>query len=292
MSQPVSAGRPRAAACFADCLRRCDSCRVGYSNGRSRPTLIHEDPLDNLPSPLRPGARELLDQAINVDNRSNKLAKFGFSSSEDAVTWSVFVGLQRSVPELLVPLYGHLFGLSPEAPPALVLWGAAVDQDPRGEAVVGDLLAISDRLGERSRSRSEPDVVLDFGDAGLVIIEVKYRSGNDHRQRANWDPYLRDTKAFSVPEQARSSGLYELLRNWRIAHDLAGSRPFVLVNLAPERVLAKTPGMASFEASLGAPGRGRFLRLSWAEFLTGIDGFSASLPAWWASYIEGRSLRV
>ncbi len=283
--------RPRPAASYRDCLRKCARCGVAYSNGRSRPTLIYEDPLDNLPPPLRPGALDLLERSMNVDNRSNKRAKFGFIRSEDAVTWTIFVGLQRSIPFALPAICRALFDLSIEQPPELLLWGASVEGGEGGRAVEERLIRISDHLGERARSRSEPDVILDFGPAGLVVIEVKYQSSNDHRERANWAPYLDERRAFDQPRLAQSSGLYELVRNWRFAHDLAGSRPFLLVNLAPKRTLETTAGRALFERSLGAKENGRFLPLSWTDFLGVVEEQEVQRPPWWDPYVESRSLR-
>ena len=283
--------RPRPAASYRDCLRKCERCGVAYSNGRSRPTLIYEDPLDNLPTALRSGALDVLERSMNVDNRSNKRAKFGFIRSEDAVTWTIFVGLLRSIPFALPAICRELFDLSIEQAPELLLWGASVEGSKRGQAVEERLIDISDRLGERARSRSEPDVILDFGPAGLVVIEVKYQSPNDHRERANWTPYLNESRAFAQPTLAQSSGLYELVRNWRIAHDLAASSPFLLVNLAPQHLLDATPGRPLFERSLGARGNGRFLPLSWSDFLAVVEGQETQLPPWWDPYVESRSLR-
>ncbi len=72
------------------------------------------------------------------------------------------------------------------------------------------------------------------GPAGIVFIEVKYRSLNDNKDAdyGGWSRYL-DTDAFADPLSLRRSGHYELARNWRIGWDLAGERPFTLVNLGP-----------------------------------------------------------
>ena len=85
-------GRAPTATRFEDCLRRCEPCRVGASNAAdpNSVTYIHDDPLRNIPIESRQGASEALAQAFNVRNRESKLRRFGFSTSEDAVTWVVF----------------------------------------------------------------------------------------------------------------------------------------------------------------------------------------------------------
>src|ERR1700704_3912423 len=83
---------------FSDCVRRCDVCGIGASNA-SRPaaiTYIHRDPLENIPEEIREGAGAALTGALNVRSRRSKRQRFGFSTSEDAVTWVVFVHLIRS----------------------------------------------------------------------------------------------------------------------------------------------------------------------------------------------------
>ena len=34
---------------FDDCLRRCDNCMVGFSNGKDNPTMIYKNYVDNVP---------------------------------------------------------------------------------------------------------------------------------------------------------------------------------------------------------------------------------------------------
>jgi hypothetical protein len=89
---------PGKAKSFDDCLRRCEHCRIGASNTADSHsvTYIFRDPLDNIPPESREGVSEVLAQALNVYNRPSKLTNFGFSTSEDAVTWVVFTYLLRS----------------------------------------------------------------------------------------------------------------------------------------------------------------------------------------------------
>jgi hypothetical protein len=93
-----SAGKVPVATQFDDCLRRCEPCGIGASNASDRGavTFIHRDPLGNIPVESREGASEALAQALNIRNRESKRRRFGFSTSEDAVTWVVFMHLLRS----------------------------------------------------------------------------------------------------------------------------------------------------------------------------------------------------
>jgi len=265
-------------------------CRVGYSNARQTPTLIWEDPLHNIPAQVRIGAREALAASINVRNRKNKVRRFGYSTSEDAVTWTVFSFLHGQHQDDLSQLYKDVFSIVADEPPALLLWGVPVPHGLRGQEAQDQFIALSDKLTEIPNSRTEPDVLLDFGEAGLAIIEVKYRSGNDSRNSANWHRYLPCRAAFKDSKKAESSGLYELVRNWRFAHDLAGKRPFVVANLAPEDTFTTTAGLTDFEASLATSGKRKFLRLSWCRFLWTASQAVGGFPNWLNAYLAERGL--
>ena len=83
---------------FDDCDRWCELCGIGASNAADPKavTYIHRDPLGNIPVESRGGAVEALGHAFSVRNRESKRPRFGFSTSDDAVTWVVFTDLLRS----------------------------------------------------------------------------------------------------------------------------------------------------------------------------------------------------
>jgi hypothetical protein len=83
---------------FEDCLRRCEACGVAASNAaHSRDvTFIYRDPLENIPIESREGAIDALSRSLNVRSRQSKRSRFGFTTSEDALTWVVFTYLLRS----------------------------------------------------------------------------------------------------------------------------------------------------------------------------------------------------
>src|SRR5262245_31454258 len=77
---PDYRGGPPTARAYGACLRRCETCGVGFSNAQdpARVVMIHRDPLRNIPAEVADGAREALAAALNERNRANKLEKFGF----------------------------------------------------------------------------------------------------------------------------------------------------------------------------------------------------------------------
>lgn len=282
----------RTTTSFQSCDRRCEPCGAGYSNGDA-PTTIYWDPLDNVPVEVRSGALDALRQSLNERSRASKEARFGFSTSEDAVTWTVFSWLATRSSAALVRL-GERLLLPPVGMPSVLLWGVPVPTGATSDARVRMIAAV-DALGETPRSRTEPDVCLDYGDAGVVLIEVKHRAGNDVQGAQNaykFDRYLRSTEAFADPRGTASSGHYELARNWRLGHDLAGARPFRLVNLGPTTLFRGKAGqmLGTFEASLARGEHRAFVRLTWADFLSDTQAATGPLPTWLAGWLSNRGI--
>jgi hypothetical protein len=274
-------GYVKAAGRFEDCLRRCEPCGVGFSNSKSHQTRIYRDPLDNIPAEVRDGAQAALHEALNEYNRSNKLAKFGFSSSEDAVTWTVFTFLRKS---LLLGSVLRSIGIAEgsEEEPELLIWGVPQPSSTcPGGLIRNRIIGICDRLGEAPSRRSEPDIIADFGQYGLVLIEVKYQSGNDLQDFGmKHEKYLHGTDAFAVPQLIRESKLYELARNWRIGVELANGVPLTLVNLVVKSSESKQ--IAMFDSGLNHC-KGQFQVLTWAELVNQIKA-----PDWLEAYLRSK----
>jgi len=93
---------------YDDCLRRCEWCGIGFSNAVQNPVKIFHSSEAAVPSEVRNGLRAALASSINHTNRRNKEKKFVFETSEDAITWTVFRGLQR---ERLLRATLHKLGL-------------------------------------------------------------------------------------------------------------------------------------------------------------------------------------
>jgi hypothetical protein len=119
-------GRRMPARSFGACLRRCPACKVGFSNTPTAPTLIHEDPTGNVPAQVRKDILLILDRAINKLNRQNKIRKFGYSTSEDAVSWTVFSFLCLQRPDVTSRLARTLFNLQPSEDASVLLWGVPI----------------------------------------------------------------------------------------------------------------------------------------------------------------------
>jgi len=258
---------------FEDCARRCEECGIGFSNAQRNPTVIHRDPTMNVPSEFRPGLADTIEQALNVLNRSQKWTKLGFSTSEDAVTWTVFSALARS--NRTAGLWQALTGevADPAQPPKVLLWGVPLDTDDEtGWRLRQQLEQVSDMLREDPRRRTEPDVVIDAGAAGLAIVEVKYMSSNDVKAPSDrFDRYL-DTRCFSDTAEAKATGLYELIRNWRLGCEVAQSRPFVLVNLVLHRHLRRErERLSPFLSCLATNDLRQFELIEWERLLDQLD---------------------
>lgn len=271
-----SPARPRRATRFEDCLRRCEKCGVGVSNtGGKQPTFIHRDPLTNVPEEARCGALAVLSHAFNVRSRVSKLRRFGFSTSEDAVAWVVFAYLLRSGQLLTVlKATGLIEGVRADCMPTLLLWGYPLGGQVHEKAIVTQLAALCDRLGEETRSRSEPDVIIDLGASGLLFIEVKYRSGNDRlaADSTKWEKYASAEWLKWRAEEVIASGCYELARNWCLLKGLADTRPATLVNLGPAHLFEEPEGarLARFAQGLDTDEQCRFKAVTWHDLLSGI----------------------
>lgn len=294
--KPNAQGGARRASGYESCLRRCDDCGIGLSNANTddleRLTIIHRDPFARLPDWLREGWQETMDQALNVRNRPKKKARFGHSTSEDHVTWTVFRFLQcQGILGKTLRRVGIGPDTEPPREPTMLLWGVPSPiGDPEGTAVRERIEGVLNQIGEYQDFRSEPDLVLDFQQAGLALVEVKYRSGNakEPRSSSGWNLYLKSTQAFRDPEMVRRSGLYELARYWRIGCDLAGERPFTLVNLGLDDLFTGHAGeeIERFHACLKRRTTRCFKTLAWADLLRRVD----VSPSWFQTYLQGRGL--
>lgn len=283
-------GAPNAST-FDSCMRRCNVCGIGFSNARNPDDVvcIYRAPDDAIPTEVRGTLDGVLQQSMNVLNRASKYVKFCSESSEDAVTWTVFLGLQRAgrLREILSKL-GCGISQAVDAEPVMLLWGVPIPSDSQNGVAVRDrLVAIADAIGERANSRSEPDVILDFGDAGVVFIEVKHRSANELKDATygGWKKYLQQSPAFLDADEVRKTGMYELARNWRFVWDLAEQRPLWLVNLGPAE-LSNDPHLADFGKQLNQDARRQFQFISWQQFVNEIGAD----PDWLLEFLNSRGV--
>jgi hypothetical protein len=293
---PTSKDRAHHANSYKSCLRKCEVCGFGFSNANTDRTedltIIYRDPFWNVPSSIAEGYEFTLKHALNVINRRSKKVKFTSSKSEDHVTWTIFRWLQmQGAIRSTIAKIGVEIAYPPIAEPTLLLWGAPVPKEDRlAKGIRNQLENILEDIGEGSTRRSEPDIILDFGAAGLVIIEVKVGSPNDTKKRdyAGWNKYITSTGAFLDSEKAKSCGLYELVRNWRIAWEMAEGRPMGLVNLGPTNLFdeACNDSIRNFCESIRQSPTRQFLKVTWQKFLETIS----DQPEWFKSYVQDRGL--
>ena len=266
-----------AATSFESCIRQCVDCKVGASNAQdpAKTTYIYLNPLENIPAASRDGAAEALRSALNVGNRDNKWVKFGFSTSEDAVTWVIFSYLARKGRLIAALRKAGLIENNPEPElRALLLWGSTLV----GGAVAEDLREAIHftcvKVGESADRTSEPDVLIDCGAGGVVAIEVKHLSGNDVKPReyAGWTRYIPCTAAFRDDASVLESGCYELARYWRLLHEIRNDRPMTLVNLGPQHLFAGNEGkrLDRFMTGLAQSRTQQFRKLTWGDLIESI----------------------
>jgi hypothetical protein len=285
--QPDLTYEGKMATSFATCMYRCGHCQVGYSNAReaNQRRALFAKPERNIPSQLADGLDSVLASAFNVRARSSKRARFGSSESEDAVTWSVFQFLRRAGE---LERLAALCGLRADAhgPASLLLWGSPVD-GPLSHSLSKKLGSVCDALGERQNSRSELDVVVAWP-ALLIVVEAKTGSANEvlkGQARTKIDRYTTRHDIFSVSADAvRALGYYELVRNWRIAADLAdvaGIPTSIVINLGPDSL--RSDVLKIRQVVTGSSRRLEHMR--WVDLVAGLE-----LPGWFASYASDRRL--
>lgn len=281
-------GPASAAAAFDDCLRRCDPCGLAWSNSSTQPVRIWKEPTHNVPAEVRSGIVEAVAAALNERNRKTKLLKLASESSEDAITWTTFSFLTSfAIADAAWRTLAGLPAAEEPSPRSVLIWGASLFGD--GSELLARFVDVSNTLGEVATSRTEPDVIIDLGSFGLVFVEVKYKSGNDVQSEKPWKMYT-TSDAFLDRDRARSSGRYELVRNWRIGCELAGDRPFSLVNLV--RTAERGPSEVSTRVFAGSLKIGPTRRFAQVTFRTLLAGVHEPWPAWFVKYVELRQLGV
>ena len=271
---------------YGDCLRQCEPCGNGFSNANTgkveQLTIILRDPFSHVPAHIAEGWEDVFAQALNKINGESKPTKIASLNSEDHVTWTVFRYLQeRKYLRSCLSALNLDWLASTTEEPTLLLWGVPIPLgDAKGKMVCDVVVRVLDMMGEKQERRSEPDVILDFGQAGLIFIEVKLKSPNDSGEaNERWQKYFNgstpslSSQSFVNVEAIRQSGLYELTRNWRIAWDLARERPMALVNLGPERLFqgqAVAAKLDQFQGALAQSPTRRFIPVTWKTLLRSI----------------------
>jgi hypothetical protein len=165
--------------------------------------------------------------------------RLGFETSEDALSWNVFVGLYALGG--LAQAFQLLTETNPQEAPELYLWGNSVDDF----APWDKLCDVRNELEKGIRIQTEPDIVLRVPGQAIVLIEAKLGSPNSRLvakknrfgsaaeflsryrcKEGTADPLNRKW----ISEQEDGRILEQLCRNAVFAHWLASEReqPFVI----------------------------------------------------------------
>ena len=273
-------GNKKKANSYNDCLRRCEKCEIGFSNSINNPTIIYKNYIKNVPELLRQDIDVSLNQTINKMNRENKKIKFGFSTSEDALTWTFFKYFVFN--NKLNDLLEILNIKSKEANFDIYLWGANICKTNKNLNFIDKFIEVSDSFNEDSSKRTEPDVIIKLKDK-LVFIEVKYMSPNEIKTDKE------KFKKYIVPnvdeKKVIESEHYELLRNWAFASKLSNRDNFELINLGTQKLFRNKNRnkLTLFEKSLKST-RGNFRKLTWEEILKKVNERENEL--WFKEYLK------
>lgn len=265
---------------YDDCLRRCEKCEIGFSNSKNNPTVIYKNHFENIPELLRQDLDISLNNSINELNRKNKKNKFGFSTSEDALTWSFFKYF------IVKNRYEDLLNLlkikSKETRFDIYLWGTKINSTINKLELFEKFIETSDSFNENPLRRTEPDVIIKLSDK-LIFIEVKYLNPNDIKtDKEKFIKYL-------IPDIDRKelieSGHYELFRNWAFASKLSNGENFELINLAPKKLFSdkNQDKLTQFENSLKST-KGKFVKLSWEDILEKVN--NTKYEMWFKNYLN------
>ena len=262
------------------CLRRCEKCEIGFSNSESNPTIIYKDYKKNVPELLREDLDSSLNNSINQTNRTNKKIKFGFSTSEDALTWSFFKYFVEK--NKLSELLEILDIKSNNATIDIYLWGTNICKTSDDSNFIYKFLEVSDSFNEDLTRRTEPDVIIKLENK-LVFIEVKYFSKNETKIN-NIIFFKYKVDDVDINEVIKSEH-YELFRNWAFASQLSNGGKFELINLAPQKLFcdANSNKLSQFENSLKSK-RGTFRKLSWEDILEKVNG--KENDSWFKQYLN------
>lgn len=285
---PNKKGAAPTAKSYNQCLRKCTDCGIGYSNSQSSPKIIHKDYLSNIPFEVRNKnllEYVLMENSLNITNRKNKLNSFSNANSEDALTWTVFYYLFEK--KILTDVINKIFKQKNRFTknPDVYLWGSNLKGENKSK-LISEFYRLSENANEKISSRTEPDVILDFKEEGIIFIEVKYKSPNEIKKNklTTFDNYI-SNNAFKSSKSAKESGMYELVRNWYFGYHLSANREFTLINLGFESLWENSnkENINKFIKSINISDNKKFSTLSWDEFSKAL---SQKNDNWFLNYFN------
>ncbi len=249
--------------CYKDCIRRCEECKIGASNGELNPTIIYQNLETCIPKQIlgNEDLEHFLNKSMNKSHITDKINKFKFSTSEDAFTWVFFkyfvIFSKLNILQKLLQLNSPI--------KEILLWGNPII-DENNSDFKNRLIDICLKFGEKINSLSEPDCII-ITDEDIYFIEVKLKSNNAYEtDLSKFDKY-NYVKAYNNYEETKKSKLYELARNWSIGLEFSEDKNFYLYNLAPKKFFRDSyePYLLKFKNSLITPET--FIQLPWENII-------------------------
>lgn len=226
--------------------------------------------------------------------------RLGSESSEDALSWNMFVGLAHL--GALGEAFDVLTGCKPKEEPQLFLWGVEVWPTYR-PGVWSRLVGAREEFERGVRIPTEPDVMLRVAGQALVLAEAKFGSPNGtlakkpnlyipdflNRYRplpGQIDPLDRE----AIMGMPRDQVLEQLCRNVIFSNRLVeGKEEAFVTNLV--RGIAEMDVKDWMDRHLSAENRDRFRRVAW-EDLGRLPSLQCDAAAPLRHYLRTKTLRL
>ena len=254
----------------------------------TKPTYVYEDANRNF----------IIANQIPTGLSKVEKWRLGFETSEDALSWNVFVGLYAL--QGLTEAFEKLTGTCATDEPELYMWGNRIGPD------IGKwqgLLDVRKQLEGDLNLPTEPDIMLRVPGQAVVLIEAKFGSPNSTLDKkvgrfGSAEKFLKryrckpgaagvlNTKWIS--EQASDQILEQLCRNAIFAQWLAseGEQPFV-VNLVTRKARNEEQVFRQHLAGGGV----QFHVRTW-ENLVGLQAIQTEQASILYSYLRNKTLNL
>jgi len=253
----------------AGCACFCPEHHIRVSP--SRPTYVYDRRERNL----------IVDHQLFRSVKKVESWRLPNETSEDALTWNVFVGLSRL--GRLREAVRSMVGILPHTEPTLYLWGNEIGLESSQFWL--KLKEVRSRLEDDFPIQTEPDIVLHAPGELMVVIEAKFGSANSTLDKKDYDgvdEFLDYYEARDADDpldrawlstQPPAAVLEQLCRMAVFGSWLsADGEQIVVVNLLRRKDLAKSP--PAFERHLAHGGRFMFQACAWEQLIPLADGAS------------------
>jgi len=270
------------------CIRGCDQSMAKAHRGTRRDVACFCPEHHIRVSPSRPtyvyDTRErnlIVDHHVFRSVAKVESWRLPNETSEDALTWNVFVGLSR-LGRLRQAVWA-MVGILPHAEPTLYLWGNEIG--PESARFWPKLKSVREMLEPDLGIKTEPDIVLHAPGELMVIVEAKFGSPNSTLDKKNGVPVAHFLDRYHTGQVDDP-----LDRGWLVSQPpivvleqltrmaVFGSwlstkgEQVVVVNLVRKNDLIKSPPV--FDRHLLREGRFRFQACAWEQLIPPADGAS------------------